>query len=63
MSGNSITFVLLTVSQSQENLQESINTMRFGISAGALKTIAKQNLDQGEEQDTKTRQEDEHLKE
>lgn len=35
--------MLLTISQNSDNYFESINTMRFGMAAGALKTIVKPN--------------------
>ncbi len=43
LCGSSLTFMLLTISQNPDNYFESINTMRFGMAAGALKTIIKPN--------------------
>ena len=43
MNGNSLTVMLLTISQNNENYLESVNTMRFGMSAGALKNTVNVN--------------------
>jgi len=38
LSGNSKTIVICTVNPNADHLQESINTLRFGITAGGIKT-------------------------
>ncbi|CAD8162233.1 unnamed protein product [Paramecium octaurelia] len=43
LNGNSLTVMLLTISQNNENYLESVNTMRFGMSAGALKNTVNPN--------------------
>ena len=49
LSGNSLTVFLLTISQVQENIQESLNTIRFGMAAGAIRNNIKINAIQEEE--------------
>lgn len=44
LGGNSITAILCTVSPAKSNLQESANTLRFGMCAGGIKNDVKVNL-------------------
>ena len=44
LGGNSLTAIINTVSPSQSNLQESLNTLRFGLCAGGVKNNVAVNV-------------------
>lgn len=44
LGGNSLTAIICTVSPAKTNLQESANTLRFGMCAGGIKNDVKVNL-------------------
>eukprot|EP00746_Dinoflagellata_sp_MGD_P077875 gnl/MRDRNA2_/MRDRNA2_31194_c0_seq1.p1 gnl/MRDRNA2_/MRDRNA2_31194_c0~~gnl/MRDRNA2_/MRDRNA2_31194_c0_seq1.p1 ORF type:complete len:1246 (-),score=261.21 gnl/MRDRNA2_/MRDRNA2_31194_c0_seq1:40-3777(-) len=44
LSGNSITFMLATISPARDNVEETCSTLRFASSVKKIKTVAVQNL-------------------
>jgi hypothetical protein len=44
LSNNSKSVIICTVQQTEECLQETVNTLKFGVAAGNIKTFAKKNI-------------------